>query len=59
MFEAFTDAYKAGKIAAFGWSNDDVEGAMAFSDFDEYAAVQHDLNLFSPALKLLRAIDIH
>jgi aryl-alcohol dehydrogenase-like predicted oxidoreductase len=56
VFEAFSDAYKAGKILGFGWSNDDVEGALAYADLDGYVAIQHDLNLFSPADNLLRAV---
>ncbi|MEO9517771.1 MAG: aldo/keto reductase [Paracoccaceae bacterium] len=34
VFEAFSDAYKAGKIGGFGWSNDNLEGAVAFADMD-------------------------
>lgn len=57
VFEAFSEAYHAGKIGGFGWSNDDLDGAMAYADLDGYVAVQHDLNLFSPADDLLRAIE--
>ena len=56
VFEAFTDAYKAGKILGFGWSNDDIDGAFAYADLDGYVAVQHDLNLFSPADSVLRGV---
>lgn len=57
VFEAFSDAYKAGKIGGFGWSNDNLEGALAFADLDGYVAVQHDLNLFSPADDVLRGLE--
>jgi aryl-alcohol dehydrogenase-like predicted oxidoreductase len=57
VFEALSEAYAAGKIAAFGWSNDDLKGAMAFADLEGFAAVQHDLNLFSTADELLRSIE--
>lgn len=57
VFEAFADAYKAGKIGGFGWSNDNLEGAIAFSDMEGYVAVQHDLNLFSPADDMLRVFE--
>ncbi|WP_299149552.1 aldo/keto reductase [uncultured Tateyamaria sp.] len=57
VFEALSEAYAAGKIAAFGWSNDDLQGAMAFADLEGFEAVQHDLNLFSTADHLLRAIE--
>jgi len=57
VFEAFADAYKAGKIGGFGWSNDDNQGAIAFSEMDGYVAVQHDLNLFSPADAMLRSLE--
>lgn len=57
VFAAFSRAYEQGKIGGFGWSNDDVEGAMAFADLEGYVAVQHDMNLFSPADDMLRAIE--
>ena len=57
VFAAFSRAYRDGRIGGFGWSNDDVDGAMAYADLDGYVAVQHDLNLFSPADDLLRAIE--
>jgi aryl-alcohol dehydrogenase-like predicted oxidoreductase len=57
VFEAFRKAFEAGKIAGFGWSNDSVEGAMAFADMPGYVAVQHDVNLFKPADPMLRAIE--
>ena len=57
VFAAFSRAYKDGKIRGFGWSNDDVDGAVAYADLEGYVAVQHDLNLFSPADDLLKAID--
>jgi aryl-alcohol dehydrogenase-like predicted oxidoreductase len=56
VFEAFSRAYDAGKISGFGWSNDDVDGAMAYADLPGYVAVQHDLNLFSRADRMLDAI---
>lgn len=57
VFAAFTKAHQAGKIGGFGWSNDDVAGAMAYADLAGYVAVQHDLNLFKPADAMLRAIE--
>lgn len=58
VFEAFDEARSAGKIKAFGWSTDDPERAVAFADkYEGYVAVQHDLNLFSPAHDVLRVIE--
>lgn len=57
VFEAFSEAFQRGKIGGFGWSNDDPAGAMAFADTEGYVAVQHDLNLFSPADELLGEIE--
>lgn len=57
VFEAFSAAYDTGKIGGFGWSTDDVAGAMAFADRPGFAAVQHDLNLFKPADAMVRAIE--
>ncbi len=57
VFDAFSKAFEAGKIGGFGWSTDDVPGAMAFSDRPGFVAVQHDLNLFKPADSMLRAVE--
>ncbi len=57
VFEALAEAHQVGKIGAFGWSNDDADGVMAFADLEGFKAVQHDLNLFSPADKMLNAIE--
>lgn len=58
VFEAFEEARRAGKIKAFGWSTDDPERAITFADkYEGYVAVQHDLNLFSPANDVLSAIE--
>lgn len=57
VFDAFSAAFEAGKIAGFGWSTDDVAGALAFADRPGYVAVQHDLNLFKSADEMLRALE--
>ncbi len=57
VFEALSEAFTVGKISAFGWSNDDLPGSMAFADLEGFEAVQHDLNVFSPADDLLAAIE--
>lgn len=56
VFEAFFEAHKAGKILGYGWSNDDTDGAFSYAELDGYVAVQHDLNLFSPADDMLLRI---
>lgn len=55
VFEALSEAFQSGKIAGFGWSNDDVNGAMAFKDIDGFVAIQHNFSLFSHADKMLAA----
>lgn len=55
VFEAFSGAYQSGKIAGFGWSTDDVEGAVAFKDIDGFVAIQHHHNLVSPAYAMNKA----
>lgn len=58
VFDAFEEARIAGKIKAFGWSTDDPERATVFADkYEGYVAVQHDMNLFSPANEVLSAIE--
>jgi len=57
VFEALSEAYKIGKIGAFGWSNDDPEGAAAFMALNGFVAIQHDLNVFSPAEDMLSEIE--
>ena len=56
VFAACHRAFQAGKIGGYGWSNDEVDGATAYADLDGYVAVQHDLNLFTPADRMLGAI---
>ena len=56
VFDAFSKAYRTGKIGGFGWSNDCPDGAIAYADLDGYVAVQHDLNLFSPADAMVSAL---
>lgn len=57
VFNAFSKAYRDGKIGGFGWSTDDVQGAKAFADLDGFVAIQHDLNLFSHADEMLQACE--
>ena len=52
-FDAFSKAFEQGKIGGFGWSTDDVDGAKHFADRPGFVAVQHDLNLFTPAKAML------
>ncbi len=49
VFAVLDELRQAGKVAAYGWSNDDVEGVAAFAGMDGFTAVQHDMNLFRPA----------
>lgn len=53
VMEVFARAYEAGKIGGFGWSTDDVDGALHFADMPGFAAIQHDQNLIcqSPAMR--------
>ncbi|MEW7007872.1 aldo/keto reductase [Lentilitoribacter sp. EG35] len=58
VFEAFEEARLAGKIKAFGWSTDDPERASVFADkYDGFVAVQHNLNLVTPANNILNLIE--
>ena len=49
VFETLADLRAEGKIAAFGWSTDDVQRAEAFADMDGFVSVQHDMNLLHPS----------
>lgn len=42
-----------GKIRAYGWSTDSVEGARAFSAGEHCVAIQHDLNVVKDAPDML------
>lgn len=58
VFEAFDEARCAGKIKAFGWSTDAPKSATTYADkYDGFVAVQHNLNLFTPANEILSVID--
>ncbi|MEP4768496.1 MAG: aldo/keto reductase [Roseibium sp.] len=57
VFEELAKLYESGKIGGFGWSTDDVIGAVAFVDLPGYVAVQHDLNLFAPGPDMLKAAE--
>jgi aryl-alcohol dehydrogenase-like predicted oxidoreductase len=41
------------KIAAFGWSNDSLEGVAAFAERPGFVAIENDFNLFMPAEPLM------
>lgn len=58
VFEVFDQARRDGKIKAFGWSTDDPERTSVFADkYDGFVAVQHNLNLFTPADEILSVIE--
>ena len=57
VFEALSALRQEGKIDAFGWSTDNVEGAAAFADLDGFVSVQHDLNLFRPTPEMLSLVE--
>ncbi|HEY6737693.1 MAG TPA: aldo/keto reductase [Actinopolymorphaceae bacterium] len=51
------DLVAEGKIRAYGWSTDDVSSVEGWADGGHFAAVQHELNLFSDAPAMLDACD--
>ncbi|WP_421724048.1 aldo/keto reductase [Bauldia sp.] len=57
VFDTLAELRVAGKIDAFGWSNDEVDGARAFADMNGFVSVQYDMNLFRPAEAMSRFIE--
>jgi aryl-alcohol dehydrogenase-like predicted oxidoreductase len=53
LLEALEKLVEAGKIRAYGWSTDDVEGARVFAQGAHGAAIQHDLNVVRGAPDML------
>lgn len=56
VFEAFADCFESGKIAGYGWSNDNVEDATSFDDHKGYVAVQHSMCIFKQADEMTKAL---
>ena len=59
VFETLAALRREGKVDAFGWSTDDPESAAHFADMDGFKAIQHDMNLFTPANSMLPVLDAH
>jgi aryl-alcohol dehydrogenase-like predicted oxidoreductase len=57
VFDTLDELRHEGKIAAYGWSTDDPEGAAVFADRDGFAAVQHNLNVLDPAPEMIALVD--
>jgi aryl-alcohol dehydrogenase-like predicted oxidoreductase len=57
IFERLSKMCEAGKLRAFGWSTDFPQRADAFSDMPGFAAIQHAMNVFFKAEKLMPVIE--
>lgn len=57
VFDTLAELRERGWIEAFGWSTDHIGSARAFADRDGFVAIEHDLNVLSPARELLQFCD--
>ena len=57
LMEGLEELVSAGKIRWYGWSTDDPERAEIFAQGDHCASVQHRLNIFDRAEKMLEVCD--
>jgi aryl-alcohol dehydrogenase-like predicted oxidoreductase len=57
VFDTLGHLRNEGKIAAFGWSTDNVDSARAFADRDGFVAVENDLNVFDHADALMAFVE--
>lgn len=51
--ETFERLVAAGKIRGYGWSTDDPTRAAAWLGNDNFRAVQHDMNIMTPAAEMV------
>ncbi|MFN0191023.1 MAG: aldo/keto reductase [Aestuariivirga sp.] len=59
VFECLEQVRKQGKVNAFGWSTDFPDRAEAFAKLDGFVSIQHALNVFFRADRLLPVIERH
>jgi aryl-alcohol dehydrogenase-like predicted oxidoreductase len=57
VFERLARLREAGKLSAFGWSTDFPKRAEAYATLPGFAAIQHAMNVFFKAEKLLPVIE--
>jgi aryl-alcohol dehydrogenase-like predicted oxidoreductase len=57
VFDTLDELRREGKIAAYGWSTDDVKGAEAFAGREGFVAIQHNLNVLDPAFDMIALVD--
>lgn len=54
VFDTLEALRSEGRIGAYGWSNDAVNGVRAFADREGFVAIENDFNVFTPATELMR-----
>jgi aryl-alcohol dehydrogenase-like predicted oxidoreductase len=59
IFDCLAELRDNGRIAAFGWSTDYPDRAVAFADRPGFVSVQHAMNVFFKASDLMPAIEAH
>jgi aryl-alcohol dehydrogenase-like predicted oxidoreductase len=59
LMEGLEGLVSEGKIRWYGWSTDDPERAEVFAQGEHCASVQHRLNIFNRAEKMLEVCDAH
>jgi aryl-alcohol dehydrogenase-like predicted oxidoreductase len=59
VFDTVEGLRQAGKIDAFGWSTDFPDRAAAFAGRSGFVAIEHAMNVFVPASRLIETIEAH
>jgi aryl-alcohol dehydrogenase-like predicted oxidoreductase len=59
VFDCLAELRRQGKVRSFGWSTDFPDRASAFAGINGFVSVQHALNVFFRADKLLPVIEHH
>ena len=57
--DVLEDLVKEGKIRGYGWSTDDYERALLFSNGQNCTAIQHQLNIFVGNENILKLCEAH
>ncbi len=57
--DVLEELVQAGKIRAYGWSTDFVDGAAVFEQGEHCAAVQHDMNVILDAAPMVEFCEAH
>ncbi|WP_116132361.1 aldo/keto reductase [Tropicimonas sp. IMCC34043] len=59
IFDAMEEARKEGRIGGYGWSTDFPESVASLQEWPGFVAVQHTMNLWFPASRMIETVERH